>query len=675
MSSLEIKCGPIKTEDKNELDIITPDYLTSDSGNESARHKKKTDTVTHGYVHGHIHKHRDHTHIHGHIHNHDHQDNVLESKDSEICRKLDEYTACKNVLCDELDDCFFLNCEDTKENEPIKCTDYCNDDFSEADDLELPKSAVNIEPSNLEVYAALADQHNHYQINENLKYPQNSLPLHHNDNLCKDHLNKKPIFENLINSVHKNLYESDHDSNIEDNKRRKIDSEESLDIHYPHHYHTDSHVDASINGNSNNLNHVHQSCFHTTIPNLQSLLNSQAISDFDFFIQFENFNKLVQNNSIPDITNALNDTNAKIDFQDNSIPDLASTMNGTNDKMLQHLQNNTINSSDLSSSYSCKWNNCFKRVTDSNLMDHIVNQHIQEEYGKNDQVEKFYQCEWNECNFSNSNYDLLVAHLNSHKNDLIFDPLLANNSILSPASTSKSDILSPVIEGSKSNENVSIKAIKISPKYNSCCEGEADPYFTCLWEVGVDNMGNPIKCSKIHDSAGDLQHHLISEHIGSGKSSYSCDWVGCNRHNGHIFTQRQKLLRHIHIHTKYKPCKCDICGASFAVDSMLKQHLRTHSGEKPFSCSICGKKFATSSSLSIHNRVHTGEKPLVCKWPGCNKRFSESSNLTKHMKIHLKIYRCEVCGIEFDKKPIYTKHMKLHDCSNKGTKLKTNIST
>jgi len=30
------------------------------------------------------------------------------------------------------------------------------------------------------------------------------------------------------------------------------------------------------------------------------------------------------------------------------------------------------------------------------------------------------------------------------------------------------------------------------------------------------------------------------------------------------------------------------------------------------------------------------------------------------MKIHLKTYKCEICGEEFDKKPSYTKHKKLH---------------
>ena len=78
--------------------------------------------ITHGYVHGHIHKHKDHTHIHGHIHNHDHRTD-LEKINTQIndtsmepisnqpnfnfsCPALDDLDFCKDVFCNDLDDCF-----------------------------------------------------------------------------------------------------------------------------------------------------------------------------------------------------------------------------------------------------------------------------------------------------------------------------------------------------------------------------------------------------------------------------------------------------------------------------------------------------------------------------------------------------------------------------------------
>ena len=538
---------------------------------------------THGFVHGHIHKHKDHTHIHGHIHNHDH-DTHFEPLNSQPLSQACGYNLdCKDVFCEELNDCFFLNCEDSSPNQII------------------PDSSQNESglPSDVS-----------YQINESML------------STCQSKSNKV-IFEDLINNVNNNISDETPVS-----KRKKTNN---LQIYYPHQCHPPPMVDPN---STEEHHHFHQLCFHATIPNetqTPSTVNNSSysspavvppvanpartatstgeanmMSDYDFFVQFNNFNQLMN-----------------------------STV-GTN-------TNNTSQNLIDNSSISCQWDNCFKLVNNDNFVDHLLNDHISQEFVE---PSKTYQCEWRNCNYHDHDLKNLLSHVSSHKAHQ--DQKVPHS--LTPSSTVQ-----------ESPESVNITSMKISPKKRcSATDFPIDANFTCKWQVGTDSDGNSIPCNKTHESSGDLQNHLISDHIGSGKSIYHCEWINCERHNGKIFTQRQKLLRHIYIHTNYKPCKCDICGASFAVDLMLKQHLRTHSGEKPFSCQICGKKFATSSSLSIHNRVHTGEKPLVCKHPGCGKRFSESSNLTKHMKIHLKTYKCEICGEEFDKKPSYTKHKKLH---------------
>ena len=81
------------------------------------------------------------------------------------------------------------------------------------------------------------------------------------------------------------------------------------------------------------------------------------------------------------------------------------------------------------------------------------------------------------------------------------------------------------------------------------------------------------------------------------------------------FHTKQKLIRHIHIHTNFKPCKCDICGASFAVESVLQQHYRVHSGEN-----LSNVPFVIKHLLPVlHYQSileYIWERPLVCKWPG-----------------------------------------------------------
>lgn len=182
---------------------------------------------------------------------------------------------------------------------------------------------------------------------------------------------------------------------------------------------------------------------------------------------------------------------------------------------------------------------------------------------------------------------------------------------------------------------------------------------TCLWE----NDGSI--CHQHFHTTQQLTDHIISDHITSGKSSYVCNWCDCSR-RGKAFTQRQKIIRHLHVHTRHKPFECPFCDKSFSIDLMLRQHIRTHTGEEPFKCTECGKSFKTSSSLSIHMRTHTGEKPLECKFPGCGKRFNESSNLIKHYRTHTREFKCSLCCKSFDREEKLQRHFACHHGGEKG---------
>ncbi|KAK6459303.1 putative zinc finger protein [Scheffersomyces xylosifermentans] len=681
--------------------------------------------ITHGYVHGHIHKHKDHTHIHGHIHNHDHDhhnrsmEGSIATGTDDPCREFDEIDLCKDIFCDELDDCFFLNCDDTKRNycsstgccdqdsylEEICCNDvHCIEESGEENNEGTGDCCGNPKCSSYSLC-----QQNHSQTTANhqsicndpqcvAEFPSaeaydccspidhvDSSSVSHQNNLCDLQLSKKSMFEHLISDVHKNLNQNpfaqfdNNPTQESSSKRRKLEDKE-FEIHFPHHCHqqpeTNLEVKNEVTKKDENHHHFHQSCFHTTIPNMESenphsdLDQEKLMNDFDFYIQFNNFNQFLNNSQPVNNTPQTTRKAGSVTLPNSSDLDFMNTnVNGSDMLSIPSLSSNQ---------FSCQWDSCSKPVTDDTFMKHLIGQHIYQEYGFNsdtantvDPNSTLYHCEWNDCSYMNADINSLIDHLVTHKQvGPHFSPnnfsdsagrvatLHSHTTLLTPNSTSKET----ADEG-----RFNITEIKIMPKKrNNSSIHPQDPHFTCKWQIGVDDNGNPICCDKTHTSEGHLQDHLMNDHIGSGKSVYSCNWLGCERHNGKVFPQRQKLLRHIHVHTNYKPCKCELCGAAFAVDSMLKQHMRTHSGEKPFSCSLCGKKFATSSSLSIHNRVHTGERPLECKWPGCNKRFSESSNLTKHMKIHFKTFKCDACGEEFEKKSDYTKHIKLHKSDVRG---------
>lgn len=105
---------------------------------------------------------------------------------------------------------------------------------------------------------------------------------------------------------------------------------------------------------------------------------------------------------------------------------------------------------------------------------------------------------------------------------------------------------------------------------------------------------------------------------------------GCDKSS---FPTANKLVRHVHSHTGYKPFQCPSCTQAFVTKDQLDKHLTTHTGAKDFICTWpgCGRSFAVKHALDGHmNSVHLKAKRHVC--PHCLQAFDDSSNLSKHKK-------------------------------------------
>ncbi|KAI0295385.1 hypothetical protein B0F90DRAFT_1151547 [Multifurca ochricompacta] len=171
-------------------------------------------------------------------------------------------------------------------------------------------------------------------------------------------------------------------------------------------------------------------------------------------------------------------------------------------------------------------------------------------------------------------------------------------------------------------------------------------------------------CELSFASVDDLMSHLTTEHVGSGKNHYECFWSGCERSGKNGFTSKQKVCRHLQMHTGHKPFQCKLCKQNFSEAATLQQHMRRHTQEKPYLCDVpgCGKAFAIAGALTIHRRTHMGLKPFKCKY--CERAFSESSNLSKHMRTHTGVrpYVCEEpgCGKAFARPDQFTRHQAVH---------------
>ncbi|RKP32076.1 hypothetical protein METBISCDRAFT_12719 [Metschnikowia bicuspidata] len=568
--------------------------------------KPSSPISTHGYAHGHVHHHRNHVHIHGHIHNHDH---VLPAVDGvggdvpghappDTCKHfLDELDMCGDISCEELDDCYFDECEP----QALEGLAYPTSARAEGQ-AGLSTKRVRTEPA--PAHPALS----HHSAPQ---YLQPSPVSHrHAGSLCEMKRTKVDIFENLIDNVLQN-------AESEDGPLMS-----PVLLHFPHHCHSD----AQRETDSFNFHTVHQLCFHAKVPvsgdSASDSKNEDGRElDFNFFVQLDNIHGVLDPPPM--------------------LPDLPHD------------------------SFSCQWDSCAQPLDNTLLVQHVVDAHLKPDLPK-PQLE--FECAWSHCDFLESDFNVFLEHLLTHGVDLSTHVPPAPKTRLS--THLKPQSIEPVADlphacrtrpSSASKKDLyplNITKIKIQHKQKPNTQ-IVDANFTCRWHIGKTQSGEPIICNKTHLDEGSLQAHLQSDHIGLRFPIYHCCWDGCERHNGKVFIQRQKLLRHIHIHTGHKPCKCTVCGSLFAVPAVLKQHMRIHSGERPYQCTMCDKRFATSSSLAIHTRVHLGLKPLQCLWPGCGRFFRERSNLAKHLKTH-RTYTCAVCQATFDKKKDYANHCKMH---------------
>jgi hypothetical protein len=162
-------------------------------------------------------------------------------------------------------------------------------------------------------------------------------------------------------------------------------------------------------------------------------------------------------------------------------------------------------------------------------------------------------------------------------------------------------------------------------------------HFCCHWAVDPDHP-----CYLCFESAKALDDHIKNDHAGKD-GTFCCRWEGCcatGRKSGDLkgpntFSNKPKLMRHVHSHTGHKPFPCSFpgCDRSFVTKEQLNNHLTTHTGSRQFKCSFCDKAFAVKSALTTHiGAVHKEAKPYKCDI--CGRGFADSSNLSKHKQTH-----------------------------------------
>ena len=241
----------------------------------------------------------------------------------------------------------------------------------------------------------------------------------------------------------------------------------------------------------------------------------------------------------------------------------------------------------------------------------------------------------------------------------------------------------------KSPENIHLK------RPHTRCDGKRS--FTCyLCEKGFTSKAilinhenihkgiRPYQCNictdKFTTSGGVVTHmkykHSIEKPIQCAKCTYMC-------------VEKDKLDRHMLIHTGERPKQCTDCSYAATDNFALKRHQRSHTGEQPYKCEVCGKAFTQQNSLKEHRgkhninqpsfkctlcpattlrkrdmkihtrRLHNLEQPVLCK--KCDLAFSDGYHLKEHMKNHVdKYFVCSICSRSCNSKRSMDNHALVH---------------
>ncbi|XP_067218545.1 zinc finger protein 521 isoform X3 [Chanodichthys erythropterus] len=214
-----------------------------------------------------------------------------------------------------------------------------------------------------------------------------------------------------------------------------------------------------------------------------------------------------------------------------------------------------------------------------------------------------------------------------------------------------------------------------SKKYNChfCCKAFHAVYLLerhlrekhCVFEGKTQNCstnGSTSGGDSVAKDDGDFQGFLTNSHGGTGPGE---------SHNSQDGSEED-------FDTSEVMYSCDICGASYTMESLLTNHqLRDHNirpGESAMhkrkadmikgnhKCNVCSRTFFSEGGLREHMQTHLGPvKHYMC--PICGERFPSLLTLTEHKVTHSKSLdtgSCRICKLPLQSEEDFLEHCQMH---------------